>query len=106
MVKHIPTFRELVQPRLGVDMNGKTFKKIVITEYETRGLDGRGGFFDGVGQVRDMVQSHLLQVLSLGLAEPAPGEDLSAAKLRILESISIDACRLGQYDGFLFEPKL
>jgi glucose-6-phosphate 1-dehydrogenase len=44
-----------------LEWSGKGFSKIVVTEHETRGLEGRGGFFDKVGQVRDMVQSHLLQ---------------------------------------------
>ena len=98
MNKNLPTFRGLVQPRLlGSGANGalewseKDFSKIVVTEYEERGLEGRGGFFDKVGQVRDMVQSHLLQVLALSLIDPsAPSK--SAAKLAIFKAAFVEKC--------------
>ena len=112
MNRHLPTFRGIVQPRLkgkGVhgqlEWGGKDFSKIVVTEYETRGLAGRGGFFDKVGQVRDMVQSHLLQVLALVLIDPA-APSRSTAKLDLFNSMTVEKCTQGQYDGFLLEPKL
>lgn len=113
MIRHLLQLRNLVLPRLKMiaGASGKwdssTFAKVVVTEYETRGLGGRGGFFDKVGQVRDMVQSHLLQVAALSLLDPATTEDnLDAAKVALFEKTSATSCSLGQYDGFLLEPKL
>ena len=45
---------------------------VQITGSETVGVEGRGGYFEQAGSMRDMVQNHLLQVLSLAAMEP-PG---------------------------------
>jgi glucose-6-phosphate 1-dehydrogenase len=85
------------------DDNGdKAIKKIVVKQFEERGLEGRGGFFDRAGQVRDMVQSHLLQVL---IQVMAPNAD-AAKKRDILRSLAIKNATYGQYDGFLDEDGL
>ena len=104
MVTNLPVFQTVVTECLGVEWNSKSFSKIVITEHETRGLDGRGSFFDNVGQVRDLIQSHLLQVLALLLVTPE--DNSSEAKLEVLEDVSVRTCSHGQYEGFLQEPKL
>jgi len=109
MVRQLPTFRPVVEKVLGIEFGKMAFKKVVVTEYEERGLDGRGGFFDGVGQVRDMVQSHLLQVFSLALIDPDSANNASsrvAAKSAIFKTARIIDGSFGQYDGFLKEPKL
>jgi glucose-6-phosphate 1-dehydrogenase len=107
MVKHLPKFQEIVQPKLGLDWSRKGIKKIVVTEYEERGFGGRGAFIDGLGQVRDMVQSHLLQVLALTMVDPNVA-DLSAAKLAIFKELSLSdkGCELWQFDGLLESKKL
>lgn len=107
MVKNLPAFQEIVRPRLGISWDKTAFERVVVTQFEERGLEGRGGFFDGVGQVRDMIQSHLLQVLTLALASPeAVKKDRSGAKLSLLEETVLQGASHGQYDGFLLEPKL
>jgi len=106
MNKHLPDFRSIIEPRLGISWSGQHFEKVVVTEYEERGLEGRGGFFDGVGQVRDMIQSHLLQVLALALLDPNSTASRSEAKLSLFNRTSLTGCHFGQYDGFLLEPKL
>jgi len=105
MNRKLPALRAIVQPRLGLNWDAGSVAKVVVTEFEARGLEGRGGFFDGVGQVRDMVQSHLLQVLALTLLDPAQ-EDVTAAKMAIFSNASVSDCSGGQYEGFLLEPKL
>src|SRR3546814_7963951 len=61
---------------------------VQITMAEEFGVQGRGGFYDGVGAVRDVVQNHLLQVVAL-LAMNAPiGRDpasIHMEKLRLLD---------------------
>jgi glucose-6-phosphate 1-dehydrogenase len=53
---------------------------VQITVAESVGIEGRWGFYDDAGQMRDMIQSHLLQILSLLAMEPPA--DLSADSVR------------------------
>lgn len=53
---------------------------VQITVAESVGIEGRWGFYDEAGQMRDMVQNHLLQILSLLAMEPPA--DLSADSVR------------------------
>ena len=53
---------------------------IQITAAETLGVEGRAGYYEGAGALRDMVQNHLLQLLCL-VAMEAP-VDLSADSIR------------------------
>jgi glucose-6-phosphate 1-dehydrogenase len=104
MNQNLPTFQKILRPRLGIDWGTKGIEKIVVTEYEERGFGGRGSFIDGLGQVRDMVQSHLLQVLATFMVDSWPeATDLSSAKLDILNQLSLSpkACELWQFDGLL-----
>jgi glucose-6-phosphate 1-dehydrogenase len=43
---------------------------VEITTSESIGVEGRGGYYDGSGALRDMVQNHLLQISSLVAMEP------------------------------------
>src|SRR3546814_14832636 len=63
--------------------NREYVDNVQITMAEEFGVQGRGGFYDGVGAVRDVVKNHLLQVVAL-LAMNAPiGRDpQSIHKLR------------------------
>lgn len=53
---------------------------VQITVAESVGVEGRWGYYDDAGQMRDMVQNHLLQILSLLAMEPPA--DLSASSIR------------------------
>ena len=63
---------------------------VQITHSEARGIEERAGFYDGVGAMRDMIQSHLLQMLTLVAMEPPPSLDAEALrdeKVKVLRSI-------------------
>ena len=63
---------------------------VQITHAEARGIEERAGFYDGVGAMRDMIQSHLLQMLTLVAMEPPPNLDAEALrdeKVKVLRSI-------------------
>ncbi len=63
---------------------------VQITHAETRGIEGRAGYYDAAGALRDMVQSHLLQVLTLIAMEPPAdldAESLRDEKVKVLRSI-------------------
>ena len=53
---------------------------VQITAAETLGVEGRAGYYEGAGALRDMVQNHLLQLLCLVAMEPPT--DLSADSIR------------------------
>jgi glucose-6-phosphate 1-dehydrogenase len=78
---------------------------------EPIGIEGRGAFYDHTGAVRDVVQNHLMQVLSNVAMEPPPAdadaETLRDEKVKVLKAIApVDPDRLvrGQYRGYQDEP--
>jgi len=84
---------------------------VQITLAEPFGVEGRGAFYDQTGAVRDVVQNHLLQVLSNVAMEPPPRSDdaetLRDEKVKVLQAIApLDPSRLhrGQFRGYLDEP--
>jgi glucose-6-phosphate 1-dehydrogenase len=60
--------------------NTRYIDHVQITAAETLGVEGRAGYYEGAGALRDMVQNHLLQLLCL-VATEAP-TDLSADSIR------------------------
>ena len=52
--------------------NREAIEHVQITVGETVGVGGRGGYFEEAGTIRDMMQNHLLQILSLVAMEPPP----------------------------------
>src|SRR5271166_2673412 len=63
---------------------------VQITAAETLGVERRGGFYETTGALRDMIQSHVLQLTSLVAVEPPASFDATAVrneKLKILQSI-------------------
>jgi glucose-6-phosphate 1-dehydrogenase len=85
---------------------------VQITVAESVGIEDRWGFYDKAGQMRDMVQNHILQILCLLAMEPPVDlspENIRNEKLKVLkalrpitrENISKKAVR-GQYvNGFI-----
>jgi len=85
---------------------------VQITVAESVGIEGRWGFYDDAGQMRDMIQNHLLQILSLLAMEPPAdlsAESVRAEKLKAVKAlVPIDRMNVkektvrGQYaDGYL-----
>jgi len=78
-------------------------RNVQITFSENFGTEGRGGYFDNYGIIRDVVQNHLLQVMALfAMEEPASldAEDIRDEKVKVIKSIRpIDMANvvLGQY---------
>lgn len=60
--------------------DNRTIDHVQITVAEEVGIEGRWGYFDKAGQMRDMVQNHLLQILSM--IAMSPPADLSAESIR------------------------
>ena len=79
---------------------------IQITVAEDLGVEGRGQYYDRSGVLRDMVQSHLLQLLALIAIEPPSTihakalRDEKAKLLQAVRQIQFEDCVLGQYEGY------
>ncbi len=69
--------------------NRQYIDHVQITNAETVGVEGRGGYYEKSGVVRDMIQNHVFQVLSLVAMEP-PGslsaEDVRDEKIKAMKS--------------------
>jgi glucose-6-phosphate 1-dehydrogenase len=90
--------------------NRNYVSNIQITMAESFGIDGRGNFYDGVGATRDVLQNHILQVLTMLTMEPPIDMDSEAMqneKIKVLTAIrdinKNDVVR-GQFEGYLDEP--
>jgi len=70
--------------------SARTIDHIQITIAEDLGVQGRAGFYDDAGAMRDMVQNHLLQLLCLVAMEPPARMDADSIrdeKLKVLKSL-------------------
>jgi glucose-6-phosphate 1-dehydrogenase len=90
--------------------NSECIQSVMLTFKEPFGTEGRGGYFDQYGIVRDILQNHLLQVLALLAMEtpvavegPRSGKAIRDAKVAALNAISPITMKdvvLGQYEGY------
>jgi glucose-6-phosphate 1-dehydrogenase len=86
--------------------NRHYIESVEITMAEDFGVQGRGGFYDQTGTIRDVVQNHLFQVLSNLAMEPPVGMDSESVrdeKVKVLKAMPpIDDQNLirGQFRGY------
>jgi glucose-6-phosphate 1-dehydrogenase len=89
--------------------NRNHVESVQITMAENFGIQGRGGFYDETGTVRDVVQNHLFQVLSNLAMEPpvkTDSESIRDEKVKVLQaipSLSPDSIVRGQFRGYRSE---
>ncbi len=90
--------------------NRNYIDNIQITAAETIGVEERGRFYEETGVVRDMIQNHVLQVLSLIAMEPPIAGDAESIRdkkyelFRAIAPIYESDFVFGQYDGYRNEP--
>ena len=87
--------------------NWQYIDHVQITAAETVSVGQRTAFYDQTGAIRDMIQSHLFQVMAFVAMEPPSlytPENVRAEKIKIIDSIAIptadqvaDYCALGQF---------
>ena len=79
---------------------------IQVSATETLGVENRGGYYDGIGVVRDMIQNHVLLLLAFATMEPPLADNQESIRDRtaeLLRSIDPPARRdfvFGQYEGY------
>lgn len=88
---------------------------VQITHSETLGIEGRADYYEGAGALRDMIQSHLLQLLTLVAMEPPvsiSAEHLRDEKVKVLKAIrpipqnAVHAHAFrGQYENGMLDDK-
>ena len=114
--------KETVQNLLGFRFHNAIFEPlwnrhhvecVQITVAETIGVEnGRGGYYDGTGALRDMVQNHMLQILALVAMEPPAtlaADAVRGQKVEVLRALrhpfDVDSCpslvraRYGRAEG-------
>jgi glucose-6-phosphate 1-dehydrogenase len=87
-------------------------ENVQITMAESFGVKGRGRLYEEIGVIRDVIQNHLLQIVSY-LAMEAPSStyaeairDEQAKVLKSVRPLSAEALVLGQYAGYRDEPEV
>jgi glucose-6-phosphate 1-dehydrogenase len=89
--------------------NRQLVENVQITMAESFGVDGRGKFYEETGVVRDVIQNHLFQVLSLLAMEPPSSmtaeaiRDEQAKVLRTVRPMDPGDVVLGQFRGYRAE---
>ena len=82
---------------------------VQITMAESFGVEGRGKFYEETGVIRDVIQNHLLQIVSYLAMEPPSStahdstRDEQAKVLRAVRPLSNERLVLGQFDGYRAE---
>lgn len=108
--QNILTFR-FQNPLFRACWDERLIESITLTAAETLGIENRANFYDQTGALRDLVQSHLLQLLALvTIDEPAhpTAESTHVEKAKVLdlirplspEQVATQVVR-GQYEGYL-----
>jgi glucose-6-phosphate 1-dehydrogenase len=101
-VQNLLVFR-FTNPIFEANWNRDRIDRIEITVAESLGVGTRAGYYDQAGAVRDMIQSHLAQVMTLVAMESPASLDADAIRtekikvLRSVRSVPLDAVRVGQY---------
>jgi glucose-6-phosphate 1-dehydrogenase len=90
--------------------NRRYIDNVQITVAEELGVEGRGAFYEQTGALRDMVQTHLLQMLTFVAMEPPVSfepDRLRDEKVKVLRAMNACATSnvvFGQYVGYRDEP--
>ncbi|KAJ3040093.1 Glucose-6-phosphate 1-dehydrogenase [Rhizophlyctis rosea] len=117
MVKNLMILR-FANVFLGAAWDRFHIHNVQITFKEPIGTEGRGGYFDEFGIIRDIMQNHLLQILTIvAMEKPVSldAEDVRNEKVKVLRAIApltVDDVLLGQYGkspdgkepGYLDDP--
>jgi len=100
---------ELLRLRRGADSKhhhwgADTVESVTIVASEKIGIEGRAQFYEQTGALRDFIQGHLMQLLSLVLmTRPTVDDALAEQRLKALEAlnpVSPEHAVRGQYEGY------
>jgi glucose-6-phosphate 1-dehydrogenase len=86
--------------------NRNFIENVQITMAESFGVQGRGGFYEESGAIRDVVQNHLFQILANLAMEPPAGTDSESIRdekvkvLKVIAPLGPDSVVRGQFVGY------
>ena len=89
--------------------NNQHIECVHVRQFETIGIEGRANFYEQTGALRDMIQSHLMQLLALTLMdvpEDITSTSIHNAKLGFLNTLNLadpGSALRGQYEGYKSE---
>lgn len=96
--------------------DNKSIDNIQISIKENEGVEGRGGYYDRSGALRDMIQNHLLQILAIVAMEKPKSfdtEQIRNEKVKVIKDVKLELENteannivFGQYNGYLLEDKV
>jgi glucose-6-phosphate 1-dehydrogenase len=96
--------------------NRRYVDQVQMTVAEEVGVENRGAYYERAGALRDMVQNHMFQVMTLVAMEPPisfQAEDVRDEKVKVLHAVApIDASAIkrsvvrAQYEGYRQEPNV
>ena len=107
MIQNILSIR-FTNPVFGNNWSSRDIEQVHIIASEKEGVGTRGGYYDKSGALKDMVQNHLMQILSI-ISVESPDENYSVKErqvqalrqLRPVSKLAIDKHMvLGQYEGY------
>ncbi|MEG0076222.1 glucose-6-phosphate dehydrogenase [Anaerorhabdus sp.] len=113
MIRNIETIR-FDNPIFANNWNYEGIENIQIQALEEVGVETRGAYYDHAGALKDMVQNHLMQILTLiAMEKPTPEHNIHIQQVEVLKAlrpverlIVEESLVLGQYDGYLQEDKV
>lgn len=93
--------------------NSEFIDHIQVTFAEEKGIGNRGNFFDGVGELRDVAQNHLMQLLAavaMEMPKSFTKEDIRNERAKVIESLEVSSepgsVVKGQYEGYKNEANV
>lgn len=106
MTRQMLTYRR-DNASLNAIWNGSHIRQIEVSSSESIGIVGRANFYDSIGALRDVIQSHLLQLLAVAMMDmPADSsaDSIHAARQQVLKQLGwAGTARRGQYEGYRTE---
>ena len=84
LVRNLLVLR-FANPLFGQAWDRSSIDHVQVTIAETLGVEGRAGYYDRAGAVRDMLQNHLMQVLALAAMEAPKGLDADSVRDAMVE---------------------
>lgn len=111
MVRNIQIIR-FTNPIFSSVWDAKHIECIQISAEEEIGVETRGGYYDHSGALKDMVQNHLFQILSIVAMEQPKSltvQDMHREQIKVLQALQFpkdisENMVLGQYEGYRREP--
>lgn len=113
MVRNIQTIR-FANPIFSNVWDAGHIECIQISALEEVGVETRGGYYDHSGALKDMMQNHLFQILTIVAMEQPGGsavEEMHREQMQVLKALRMPEADsenvvLGQYDGYKEEPSV